>query len=85
MSVAVGGTVQPMAQVSILSLINAFVCNGEFCLSVLQIRSKRKAFSQLSKYGKRKCVRDIRVLLKKKGAEYEVPVTTIAGYLIQQV
>ena len=80
----VGGTVQPMGQVSFY-FNYASVCIVEFCFSVLQIRTKRKAFDQLSKYGKRKCLRDVRVLLKKKGAEYEVPVSKLAGYVINQV
>ena len=84
MSVTVGGTAQPMGQVSFY-FNYAFVCIVEFCFSVLQIRTKRKAFDQLSKYGKRKCLRDVRILLKKKGAEYEVPVSRLAGYVIEKV
>ena len=54
-------------------------------LPVPRPRVKRKVFDQLSKYGKRKGLRDIRGLFKMKEVQYDVPVSRMAGFLIQQV
>ena len=54
-------------------------------LAVPQRRVKRKSFDQLTKYGKRKSLRDVRGLFKVKGVEYRVPVSRMAGFVIQQV
>ena len=51
----------------------------------LRIRAKRKTFDQLSKYGKRKSMVEVRALLNRKQKEYTVPVSKLAGYVIQQV
>jgi hypothetical protein len=54
-------------------------------LLVFKIRPKRKVFDQLTKYGKRKALRDIRGLFKLKEVEYRTPVSRMAGFLIIQV
>ena len=54
-------------------------------LPVLKRRMKRKTFQQLSMDAKRKSVRDIRDLFGAKAAEYKTPVSTMAGFVIQQV
>ena len=51
----------------------------------MRIRSKRKTFDQMTKYGKRKSMVDVRALLSRKQKEYMVPVSKLAGYVIQQV
>ena len=48
-------------------------------------RRKRKVFDQLSKYGKRKGLRDIRGLFKLKEVQYSVSVSRMAGFVIEQV
>ena len=54
-------------------------------LLVFKSRPKRKVFDQLTKYGKRKALRDIRGLFKLKEVEYRTPVSRMAGFLIMQV
>ena len=54
-------------------------------LPVQRVRRKRKSFDQLTVYGRRKCLRDIRGLYKIKEVQYQAPVSRMAGFLIQQV
>ena len=55
-------------------------------LPVPKIRfKKRKTFDQLSVYGRRRGLRDIRGLFRIKEREYDVPVSRLAGFVIQQV
>ena len=49
------------------------------------VRSKRKQFDQLSVYGRRRGLRDLRGLFKIKEIQYNAPVSRLAGYIIQQV
>ena len=49
------------------------------------LRRKRKIFDQLSVYGKRKGLGDVRSLLKIKEAQYQTPVSQLAGFVIQEV
>ena len=51
----------------------------------MRTRAKRKTFDQLTKYGKRKSMVEVRNLLDRKQQEYRVPVSKLAGYVIQQV
>ena len=51
----------------------------------LTVRTKRKQFDQLSVYGKRRGLKDLRGLFKKKEAEYNAPVSRMAGFIMQQV
>ena len=46
---------------------------------------KRKAFANLSVNGRRRGLMDIRNLFKAKEADYNVPVSKMAGFIIQQV
>ena len=54
-------------------------------LPTLHVRSKRKQFDQMSVYGRRKGLRDVRRLLKLKETQYNVPASRLTGFLIQQV
>ena len=54
-------------------------------LLAVQVRSKRKVFDQMSKYGKKKSLRDVRGLFKLKEIQYKAPISRMAGFLIQQV
>ena len=81
----------PVAVMVVAQQINK-VCSRIFIPDVifivglgLRIRSKRKTFDQLTKYGKRKSMVDVRALLSRKQKEYMVPVSKLAGYVIQQV
>ena len=51
----------------------------------MRTRAKRRTFDQLTKYGKRKSMVEVRALLNRKQKEYTVPVSRLAGYVIQQV
>ena len=51
----------------------------------LTVRSKRKGFAQLSVYGRRRALKDVRGLFKKKEVEYKAKISRMAGFLIQQV
>ena len=77
------GNVLPMTKVFITPHLKTFI--AKYRILVVRFRAKRKAFDQLTKYGKRKCLNDIRVLFKKRQDEYNVPVSRMAGYVIQQV
>ena len=48
-------------------------------------RVKRKVFGSLSAEGKRKALKDVRILFKSKEDEYKEPVARLAGFVIQQV
>ena len=48
------------------------------------VRAKRKQFDQLTVYGRRKGLRDVRGLFKIKEVQYNAPVSRMAGFLIHQ-
>ena len=49
------------------------------------VRSKRKRFDQMSVYGRRRGLKDLRGLFKIKEVQYKAPVSRLAGFVIQQV
>jgi hypothetical protein len=58
---------------------------GALPLTKTTVRSKRKRFDQMSVYGRRRGLRDLRGLFKIKEVQYQVPVSRLAGFIINQV
>ena len=60
-------------------------CQGN-CLEHHKTKpKKRKPFASLTVNGRRRGLKEIRDLFKVKQSEYDVPVSTLAGFIIQQV